>query len=72
MTEYLDFDIERLIVIVQSLVDELKLIKHRAYFRKYYRKHRERIKERIRVKKRELLYASKPDHPAKPYVVKFD
>ena len=73
MSEYLDYDIERLIVIVQSLVDELKLIKHRAYFRKYYRRHREKIKERVRAKKQaSVLYASKLDKPAPPYMLTFD
>lgn len=72
MNEYLDYDIERLIVIVHSLLDELRLIKRRSYFRRYYRKNRALIKERIRVKKRELVFASNPDKPPQPYVLTFD
>ncbi len=67
------YDIQRLIVIVQCLLDELHLIKKRKYFRAYYRKHREKLKNKIENKKVELaLKTGEIIEQKEQYILYFD
>jgi len=47
-------DIQRLAILVETLMLELKSIKRRKYFRDYYRQHREKIDVKAKQKQKEL------------------
>ena len=67
------YDIQRLIIIVQCLLDELHLIKKRKYFRAYYRKHREKLKNKVIKKKSELaIKTGERIAQEKEYIINFD
>ena len=67
------YDIQRLIIIVQCLLDELHLIKKRKYFRAYYRKHREKLKTKLEKKKTELaIKTGERINQQREYILTFD
>ena len=67
------YDIQRLIVIVQCLLDELHLIKKRKYFRAYYRKHREKLKRKIEHKKADFaIKTAEVMEQREQYILHFD
>ena len=62
-------DIRRLVILVDAVMDELKTIKRRKYFRDYYRKHRNKICAKVKQKQRRILDKSiKNDESVDGYV----
>ena len=45
------YDIEKLIVTVETLLEELQSIRKRQRYRKYYRKYRAKLKRKVEQKK---------------------
>ena len=68
---YIDYDIEKLVIMVQMMEHELRLIKKRSYFRNYYRKHRAKIKAKIEKKKKQLNRQN-GDEREGDYILNFD
>ena len=66
----MDADLENLIIIVESLLNELKTIKRQKYFRNYYRKHRNRIRQKIHFGKQTHVF--KTERKREDGVVYFD
>ena len=67
----LDYDIEKLVIMVQMIEHELRLIKKRTYFRNYYRRHRAKIKAKIE-KKKTKLNMSQGEGDGEDYILYFD
>ena len=52
------YDLKKLIIIVETLLDELNTLRKRKNYRKYYRKYRQKLKRNIAQKKKDLLLAT--------------